>query len=253
MSNFSYETYSSIINKIKKHLPIVDFKDVIDQKLDKFCVLRHDIEFSVDRALQLAYIESSLGVESTFTVQLRNNTYNALSEKNIEAVCQIRDLGHHIGLHQNPPPMNDELLIDYILKDIETLEHYYGFQVDRFAFHRCGSNPGILEKYVEVPNKINCYSKEFFHYFSGEKPKSLNVNYIADSNHAWKYGSPFDLNLKKVNKLQLLTHPYSWSSLGIDDNYYNYKFLIKQRNDELIHSMNTETKTFPKRILESIK
>ena len=81
MSNFSYETYSSIINKIKKHLPIVDFKDVVDQKLDKFCVLRHDIEFSVDRALQLAYIESSLGVESTFTVQLRNNTYNALSEK----------------------------------------------------------------------------------------------------------------------------------------------------------------------------
>ena len=101
----------------------------------------------------------SIGVESTFTVQLRNNTYNALSEKNIEAVSQIRDLGHHIGLHQNPPPMDDELLIDYILKDIETLEHYYGFQVDRFAFHRCGSNPGILEKYVEVPNKINCYSK----------------------------------------------------------------------------------------------
>ena len=129
---------------------MVDFKDVVDQKLDKFCVLRHDIEFSVDRALQLAYIESSLGVESTFTVQLRNNTYNALSEKNIEAVSQIRDLGHHIGLHQNPPPMDDELLIDYILKDIETLEHYYGFQVDRLIVIQKNSFTILVEKNQRV-------------------------------------------------------------------------------------------------------
>ena len=249
MSNFSYETYSSIINKIKKHLPIVDFKDVVDQKLDKFCVLRHDIEFSVDRALQLAYIESSLGVESTFTVQLRNNTYNALSEKNIEAVSQIRDLGHHIGLHQNPPPMDDELLIDYILKDIETLEHYYGFQVDRFAFHRCGSNPGILEKYVEVPNKINCYSKEFFHYFDGGKPEDLRVHYLADSNHQWKYGHPLYIDYWDLpQKMQLLTHPYSWSEEGYD-NISNYTKLIRERNAELLTSMDSETKTFPKELL----
>ena len=47
-------------------------------------------------------------------------------------------MGHYIGLHQNPPQMDDDELVDYILKDIETLEHYYGFEVDRFAFHRCG-------------------------------------------------------------------------------------------------------------------
>jgi len=126
-------------------------------------------------------------------------------------------------------------------------------ELDRFAFHRCGSNPELLEKYVEVPNKINCYDKKFFHYFDGDKPNKLNVLYLSDSNHNWKFGYPLDFDFSKINRLQLLTHPYSWSSLGIDDNYYNYKFLIKQRNDELIHSMNTETKTFPKRILESIK
>ena len=83
--------------------------------------------------------------------------------------------------------MSDDKLIGYILKDIETLEHYYGFEVDRYAFHRCGSNPGILEKYVEVPGKINCYAEDFFHYFSGDKPKELRVHYLADSNHQWKY------------------------------------------------------------------
>jgi hypothetical protein len=104
-------------------------------------------------------------------VQLRNNTYNALSQKNIEIVQEIKNLGHSIGLHQNPPKMSDEKLVEYIQKDIETLEHYYRFEVDRYAFHRCGSNPGILEKYVKVPNKINCYAKEFFHYFQGSPPE----------------------------------------------------------------------------------
>ena len=124
MNNFSYEQYVNIISIIKGKLPIVDFNDVLETNLDKFCVLRHDIEFSVDRALKLAKVEHSLGVVSTYTVQLRNNTYNALSEKNIEAVKEIRNLGHSVGLHQNPPQMSDDKLIGYILKDIETLEHY---------------------------------------------------------------------------------------------------------------------------------
>ena len=44
-----------------------------------------------------------------------------------------KKLGHHIGLHQNPPKMSDKELVKYIQKDIETLEHYYGFEVDRFS------------------------------------------------------------------------------------------------------------------------
>ena len=244
---FSYNEYTNIIQLVKNNLPILDFSQV-NKSTGRFCVLRHDIEFSIDRALKLAKLENKLGVNSTYTVQLRNNTYNALSEKNIEAVREIRNLGHSIGLHQNPPVMGDKQLVNYIQKDIETLEHYYGFEVDRYAFHRCGSNPGILEKYVEVPGKINCYSREFFHYYQGDKPEKLRVNYLADSNHIWKYGYPLELDFSKVDKLQLLTHPYSWTNNGFD-NYGNYLSLIKERNNELLYSMNTETKTFPKELL----
>ena len=67
--------YKNIINLVKTHLPIVDFSEV-DKKTKKFCVLRHDIEFSIDRAYELAKIEKELGVISTYTVQIRNNTYN---------------------------------------------------------------------------------------------------------------------------------------------------------------------------------
>ena len=247
---FSYAEYRNIITLVKQNLPIMDFSEVNDE-VHSFCVLRHDIEFSIDRALEMARIEhEDLNVHSTYTVQLRNNTYNALSQKNIESIQEIESMGHYIGLHQNPPSdIPDDQLINYIIKDIETLEHYYGFEVDRFAFHRCGSNPSILEKYVEVPGKINCYAKEFFHYFSGDKPEELSVHYLADSNHEWKYGHPLHVDYWDLpQKMQLLTHPYSWSDDGYD-NISNFTKLIRERNEELLKSMDSETKTFPKELL----
>ena len=247
---FSYIEYKNIIELIKAKRRICDFKDVLRFGHDIFCVLRHDIEFSIDRALSLARIEAhELGVVSTYTVQLRNNTYNALSQKNIEAIQEIKKLGHSIGLHQNPPLMKDDELVEYILKDIETLEHYYGFEVDRFAFHRCGSNPKILEKYVEVPNKINCYGKKFFHFFQGERPEKLDVYYLADSNHQWKYGYPFDIDYDSYPfRMQLLTHPYSWSEEG-SENLSNFNNVVRERTRELTNDMATETKSFPKELL----
>ena len=246
---FSYAEYRNIITLVKQNLPIMDFSEVNDE-VHSFCVLRHDIEFSIDRALEMARIEhEDLNVHSTYTVQLRNNTYNALSQKNIESIQEIESMGHYIGLHQNPPQMEDDELIDYITKDIETLEHYYGFEVDRFAFHRCGSNPGILEKYVYVPGKINCYAEDFFHYFSGDKPEELRVHYLADSNHQWKYGHPLHIDYYDLpQKMQLLTHPFSWSEDGYD-NISNFTKLIRERNEELLTSMDSETKTFPKELL----
>ena len=52
---FSYNEYKNIIQLVKTHLPIIDFSEVTEET-DKFCVLRHDIEFSVDRAYELAKI-----------------------------------------------------------------------------------------------------------------------------------------------------------------------------------------------------
>ena len=250
MNKFSYTEYKNIITLVKSNWRIVDFKDVLTQNPSVFCVLRHDIEFSVDRALTMARIETDdLDVKSTYTVQLRNNTYNALSQKNIEAIQEIKKLGHKIGLHQNPPNISGQELIDYIQKDIETLEHYYDFEVDRFAFHRCGSYPEILETPIKVPNKINCYDKEFFHYFQGEKPKKgFRAHYIADSNHQWKYGHPMRVDYQSYPyRMQLLTHPYSWTENGYE-NINNFAKLIKERNTELLSDMNTETKTFPKEL-----
>ena len=245
---FNYSEFKNIINLINVNLPIVDFSE-LNEKTKSFCVIRHDIEFSVDRALRMARIEADeLGVVSTYTVQLRNNTYNALSEKNIKAVQEIRKLGHKIGLHQNPPSLGANQITENILKDIEVLEHYYEFKIDRFAFHRPNINPQLLSWYVQVEDLINCNGRLFFQYEEGPLPEDLNVTYLSDSNHVWKFGHPFNLNFNKVKILDVVMHPFSWSDYGYS-NYGNFVSLIRERNEELLDSMNSETSTFPKELL----
>ena len=74
-NNFSYKEYGEIISSIQKHLPILDYSEVNDST-EKFCVIRHDVEFSVDRAFNLALYEHSLGIETSYMFQIRNNCYN---------------------------------------------------------------------------------------------------------------------------------------------------------------------------------
>ena len=47
--SFSFNEYKNIITEIQKHLPILDYLEIHDET-EKFCILRHDVEFSIERA-----------------------------------------------------------------------------------------------------------------------------------------------------------------------------------------------------------
>ena len=74
------------------------------------------------------------------------------------------------------------------------------------------------------------------------------MTYLADSNHQWKYGYPIQFDFEKVRKLQLLIHPFSWTETGFE-NFANFVTLIRERNTELLESMETENRVFPKELL----
>ena len=249
-NKFSYDEYKDIISLIQGNLPIVNFNDVIDNNLTEYCVIRHDIEYSVDRAYKMAQIEAEIGIKSTYCIQVRNNIYNAVSNKNIGLVKKIKALGHEIALHQDPPAgLGDYSLKDYLLKDIRTLSAYYNVKIKIFSYHR--PKQEYLQKYFTVEDKINTNGNKFFHYFKGDgivKPEELDVTYLADSNHKWKWGDPKKVDLSKINKLQMNMHPYSWSEEG-HDNFNNSVHVVKERTQELTHSM-TEIKTFPRELLK---
>ena len=239
-NKFSFNEYGKIISTIQKYLPIVDYSNV-NNSLDKFCVIRHDVEFSVDRTYDLALYEHSLGIKTSYMFQIRNNCYNIFSDVNLSKIREIYNMGHKIGLHAHMDGLKDiNYISSYLKQDIEILQSFIGRKIDRFSFHR--PKKEYLELNLNIPNIINTYDKKYFHLTNDLS--NLNVSYLADSEHKWNYGHPLDINLKSINKLQLLTHPYSWTKNGLS-NKDNFALLLKEKNKELINSINNECKHYP--------
>lgn len=240
---FSYEEYVGIIHWIRANYDICKFNDITTES-DNFCLIRHDVEFSVDRALQLAEVENALGVTSTYLFQLRNNVYNSLSVQNIYKIRKIKDLGHDIGLHVHCGMINEYSDIkDMIRTDIDILSKITGIDVQVFSFHRPTTN--LLMSNIQIDGLINAYGNLYFHAYDSDVPKKLNVKYIADSNHSWKYGYPMHVS---HSKLQINFHPFSWTNNGYE-NVLNFKELLAEKITELTNSISSEIKTFPLELL----
>ena len=248
MNKFSYKEYVSIIENIINNYNVVDYTDV-NENTKSFAIIRHDIEFSLYRALNLAKIDHTLGIKSSFFVQLRNNCYNALSKENLDILNEISKLGHHIGAHINTSNLtstDEKELHKFILQDIITLEKYTSIKIDRFSFHSPTKNQ--LKKPIKIPNIINAYDNLYFHYFDGKNPTKLNVLYLADSNHQWKWGNPTVNNFASNKKLHINFHPFSWTETGYS-NLINFKTLVHEKDKELRSSFNNEINNFPQELL----
>ncbi|MCX6786164.1 MAG: hypothetical protein NTZ18_04965 [Candidatus Komeilibacteria bacterium] len=252
--SFSYEEYLNIVRQLMSRLPLMDYAEVNEQT-EKFLIIRHDVEFSVGRAYQLAVLEKEkLNITTSYFFQMRNDAYNIFSEQNIELIKKIRALGHKIGAHIYFEHNRPDNFADYLAKDIKVMEACLDLSIDRFSYHR--PSPQILEQHIKIDGLINPYDQKYFTYYQGEKPAKLPVLYLAESNktlnNRWPYGYPLDYDLPKVDKIQLLIHPYQWTSGGYEDNLDLFLSLIKERKLEMIQTMQRNCQSFAK-LLEKIK
>ncbi|MBP3274031.1 MAG: hypothetical protein J6L93_03410, partial [Butyrivibrio sp.] len=91
---------------------------------------------------------------------------------------------------------------------------------------------------------LNAYQNEFFSFDPKATPESkLEVKYMSDANHIWRYGYPDEETLNSHDKIQILTHPFAWTKKGYD-NLNNYKALVNEKYIELIDSIDNECKDF---------
>jgi len=72
----------------------------------------------------------------------------------------------------------------------------------------------------------------------------LDIKYVSDSNHEWKYGHPLEIIKKDYPKLQILFHPFSWSVKG-GNNLQNYRTLLREIFLTTINSIDSEISNFP--------
>jgi len=252
MTTFSYARYQRLIKTMKQAIPLVDFSDVHATDT-QFFILRHDVEFSVKKAYDLAKIEhDKLNIQTSYFFQIRNSTYNPFDFHNAKLIQAIHAMGHQIGLHVNTTGLTSfDYIKAFIQCDIELLTNGVNCPVNRFSFHR--PTHDLLRLNLQMNGLINAYDHQFFHLdeFDNQDKKRL-IHYFSDSEHRWKYGNPLLVLNETSKKVQLLIHPYSWSEEGLD-NTQNFKSLIQFKIQEMLESMQNECRHFPSELIHHEK
>lgn len=168
--------------------------------------LRHDVDFCVRYAAQIAVLEYELGIHSTFFFLINSVLYNLFEIENLKAIKKIADMGHMVCLHVDERvPQNltvkDERI--YLRRQLTTFA-----SVLPFANHHIISRhrPNLNKHTGWLPDEyLDVYSPPFF----------KDIEYASDSRGTWRYGYPPEREAfqKKVS-FQLLTHPIWWVEKG---------------------------------------
>jgi UDP-GlcNAc3NAcA epimerase len=170
-----------------------------------FVIMRHDIDFCLNKALAMAKAESELGIKSTYFFMLRTEHYNIFSKRGTDAINKILDYGHYLGLHFDVASYLDELSADELGKSVdqeaEILENYFKKKVGIVSFHR--PNKFILTGTPEV---------------SGARPHTYmpiytdKIEYMSDSRGVWRNGNPLESQAFSESKpMHILIHPIWWA------------------------------------------
>jgi hypothetical protein len=142
--------------------------------------LRHDVDLSLEAALELAELEHDLGVRATYFLMTESVFYNLLSPVGLRAQRQLRQWGHAVGLHAVHPHLELDSRFDKVI-----------------AWH----NPDPEYISEPVPGVVNVMEHPWFD----------ADHYRSDSNHRWRSGCPHgQLANGEFEWLQLLVHPEIW-------------------------------------------
>ena len=238
---FSFDDYREIIKAIKEIGTYTTYDEAL--KKDKFILMRHDVEYSVERARELAKVEESMDFRSYYFFQWTNNSYNVLSRKNRDILTDMHERGQYIGLHFALNGMTDmQLVRARIKKEIDMLSDMLDFKIDTFSIHRPSRD--VLAENIKIDGVLNAYQDEFFSFDpNADSESTLKVKYLSDANHIWRYGYPDHKTIAAHDKVQILTHPFAWTKTGYD-NLNNYKTLVNEKYIELIDSIDNECKDF---------
>jgi len=165
--------------------------------------LRHDVDLSLQSALEMARIEADLGVESTYFLLLTSPLYNPFEAESREIVRALTTLGHDVGLHFNThvhwsEPPGTEALERVVASERAALETIVP-TTDAVSFHRPPS--WVLDRSFD--DFSSTYAPELF----------SEIDYLADSTHRWRDNPP---RLTGTEPVQILTHPGLWGEEDAD-------------------------------------
>lgn len=215
---FFLEDYVQLINSFKNS----GYKFIFfgEENLDnsKEVILRHDVDFSLLKALKMAKIENDLGVKSTYFILIGTEFYNPFLYENRKIIKEILQLGHSIGVHfdvANYENNANEDLLNSINDEINILSNIISKPINCISFHRPIKE--LLNKKISN-DFISAYEERYFKEFS----------YISDSRFNWK-NNPYELISNHATKIQCLVHPI-WYSTNIKTSKQIVCELLDEKN-----------------------
>lgn len=207
--DFTYSAYARLIKLLQETGYVVTSYE--DYAKNKRCViLRHDVDNSLEKAVELARVEHQLGgIKSTYFLLLTSDFYNIFSLKGMRMVEGILSCGHDIGLHfdevrYSESMGNVETIREKILMEADVLSKVVGKTVTKVSMHRPSKD--ILEANLVIPGMINTYSEKFFKEFK----------YLSDSRHRWREPVEEIISRKSYERLQILLHPFWYNEKEMD-------------------------------------
>ena len=204
---FNLDGYRKLIRPLMNHYTFIDFEQCVAGEPGPFVILRHDIDYSLEKALVIAQVEAEeLGIQSTYFVLHSSPHYTILEPESIRLIQEIHGLGHTIGFHYNCDLFglagNPELLLEQLIRAVENLCQV---EVTCIACH----NPGVTagDMFVDHAQYLNPYSPTF----------RDSMLYISESLGEWRGGAFTKLWSLSAPKIQLLLHPCFWADEKVFD------------------------------------
>ena len=180
---FTYRDYYDLITTISN----------ADIKL----FLRHDVDISVKKAVDMAEREYKMGIgPAVYYILVSSEYYNPVEKETRRMIKQILDMGHGIGLHYDlaSMPEDDQLRTMIILGQAQLLETSFNTRITSVAAHKPfeGIKPSevLIEalSFVDLVDPNNRFKD--YKYLSDS-----GMNFREDPYEAIKYHKLIHLNI----------------------------------------------------------
>ena len=200
--SFTYDFYSALLEKLRSSgYRLTSFRHQEDRAPNQ-AIIRHDVDISPEKAVEMAELETRIGVSSTYFFMLSSDMYNIMSAENEEAMLEIHRMGHEIGLHFDHSKYlsirDDKELEQSLMNEIRELSTILSYPVKSVSWHKPPKD-AINRKYDFLDDCWirNAYDPKFF----------SEHKYLSDSNMRWREDPMQFIDKDRFPKLQILTHP----------------------------------------------
>ena len=231
---FILKDWDSICEKVKESgYPCITAARLVESSsLGQFVILKHDVETSPQKALQLAFIENKYGLHGTYYIQ----AYLLGKRGNLKILDKLRSMGHEVTYHHDVLDAckgNFEAAIEEFRKNVLTFESN-GFKITTVCQH---GNP-IIKREGYYSNRDFFRSERITKLFPAIVDVAVNFRektgrdfrYISDSGYSWMEIPDMEYNdlpdarpaipvkgiddifsiLNKGDSLILSVHPHRW-------------------------------------------